>query len=521
MIATILPGSTNFHAVGYNERKVSKGVARLIEMQNFGTLGAFDKPTPEELVQYLQEYTSRNNRIQKPQFHVAISCKGHEMSETELLEFAHRYLSEMGYAEAGQPLLIYSHYDTDNTHLHIVTSRIASDGRKIAHDHERRRSQEAIDRILGNDRKAKVEKDLESAKAYTFSSFAQFKAVLTSMGYEVYQKNDKVFVKHGGKVQKELPLSEIEALYKNGYRDRTRCRQLRSILKKYRDVSAYKEELQKELKSKFGIDIVFFGRKDTAYGYMIVDHANKTVINGARVLSMEVLLDFAAPEERFNRIEDYIDRLLTLNPKITQGEIYNKLRKQRAYIKKDVIYFDGQSRPLKPFMAEAIDRNNRIERVEQFKPMTGAKRDMLCTIFKVNRPDLVSLSPDRPQSHTDAVNKLHEIFDDQEAASSIRSRLFEEGFAIRQEQDASYAINFKQHIIIDLDAEGFNAELVKRKPKSQKQSQSPKDISRHKKPLRNVGLRDVGGGSQSEKREWEVGHNGNYDDIDNAYTLKR
>ena len=35
MITTILPGSTNFHAVGYNEHKVSKGVARLIEIQNF------------------------------------------------------------------------------------------------------------------------------------------------------------------------------------------------------------------------------------------------------------------------------------------------------------------------------------------------------------------------------------------------------------------------------------------------------------------------------------------------------
>ena len=36
MIATILPGSADFHAVGYNEHKVSKGLARLIEMRNFG-----------------------------------------------------------------------------------------------------------------------------------------------------------------------------------------------------------------------------------------------------------------------------------------------------------------------------------------------------------------------------------------------------------------------------------------------------------------------------------------------------
>lgn len=86
MIATILPGSTNFHAVGYNEHKVSKGVARLIEIQNFGSLGTFHKPTPSELVGYLQKYSSQNSRIRKPQFHVAISCKGHEMSEDELLD---------------------------------------------------------------------------------------------------------------------------------------------------------------------------------------------------------------------------------------------------------------------------------------------------------------------------------------------------------------------------------------------------------------------------------------------------
>ena len=110
-------------------------------------------------------------------------------------------------------------------------------------------------------------------------------------------------------------------------------------------MSADKEELKKELKEKFGIDIVFFGRKDKPFGYMLVDHTDKTVTNGARVLGVEELLDFATPEERFNRMETFIDRLLTLNPKITQGEIYKKLRGQHAYIKKGVIYFKGASRP--------------------------------------------------------------------------------------------------------------------------------------------------------------------------------
>lgn len=518
MIATILPGSSNFHAVGYNERKVAKGVARMLEMQNFGTLGTFDKPTSEELVTYLQEYTSRNTRIEKAQFHVAFSCKGHEMTETELLDFAHRYLSEMGYGEEGQPLLVYSHYDTDNTHLHIVTSRIAPDGKKILHDHERRRSQEVIDRILGNDRKQKAEKDIEAAKQYTFSSFAQFKAIMTSMGYEVYQKDGTVFVKHGGKVQQKILLAEIESLYKKGYYNRACNRQLRSILKKYRDVSSNKEELQKELKTKFGIDIVFFGKKDAAYGYILVDHANKTVIHGAKVLAVEELLDFANPEQRFDRMEDFIDRLLTLNPKITQGEIFQKLKRYRAYIKKGAIYFNGESRPLKPFMAETIDRNNRIELVEKFQPTTEAERDLLCKIYKVNRPDLVSLSSERPQSHTDAINHLKEIFDD-ETVTSVRSSLHEEGFIIRQEEDATYAINFKNHIIVNLSEEGFNLERLKRKPIKQQQPHpkhsANKPFSRHNK------MRDHGEGNHYEKREWEVGQKGNYDDIDDGRSLKR
>lgn len=452
---------------------------------------------------------------------MAISCKGHEMSEDELLDFAHQYLKEMGYGESGQPLLVYSHYDTENTHLHIITSRVAPDGRKIQHSHERRRSQEVIDHILGNNRKKKTEDDIDAAKQYTFSSFAQFKAIMVSMGYEVYQKDENVFVKHGGKVQKEISFSEIESLFKSGYRERTRCRQLRSILKKYRDVSSNKEELQKELKTKFGIDIVFFGKKDTPYGYMLVDHANKIVIHGARVLAVEELLDFATPEERFNRIEDYIDRLLTLNPKITQSEIYSKIRKQRAYIKKGIIYFDGQSRPLKSFMAEAIDRNNRIAMVEMFRPATETERDLLCKIFKVSRTDLVDISPERTHYYTDAVNRLREIFND-ENVSFIRSRLHEEGFTIHQEEDAIYAINFKQHIIINLTEENFNLERLNKRPmkkiKQQKQQQNRKYSSHLTSKTK---LRDVGDASHGENREWEVGNKGSYDDLENSCYLKR
>ena len=207
MIATILPGSSNFHAVGYNEHKVSQGNAQLLEMKNFGSVGKFGSYTVKELTDYLQLYSSCNDRIRKSQFHVAISCKGREYSEEELLDFAHRYLDEMGYGQEGQPVLIYAHRDTDNNHLHIITSRVSPDGRKIDHNHERRHSQQVIAKLMGENREETINNDIMNAKEYTFGSLAQFKSILTSIGYEVYEKDGVVNVKKGGMVQQKIPIA--------------------------------------------------------------------------------------------------------------------------------------------------------------------------------------------------------------------------------------------------------------------------------------------------------------------------
>lgn len=512
MIATILPCSSNFHAVGYNERKVSKGVASLIEMLNFGNVGLLGNPTPEELRDYLQSYSQSNERIKKAQFHVAISCKGHEMTEQQLLDFAHLYLKEMGYMEPGQPILVYSHYDTENTHLHIVTSRVDPNGKKIDHNNERRRSQEVINRILGEDSRKKVEQDFEKAKQYKFNSFAQFKAVMSSMGYEVYQKKDTVFFKRGGKVQMKVPFADFNDLYTYGVTDRARARQLRSILRKYRDTCADKEELKKEIKAKFGVDIVFFGKKDKPYGYILVDHSTKAVFHGARVLAVDELLDFATPQERFDSIESFIDQLFTLNPKITQGEIYDKLRRQGAYIKKGVIHFNGQTRPLKQFMVDALERNNRIKWIESFNPMTEVERDILCKMGKGMSSDLISLSSGRNNAYTTSLDRLRDIFNDA-SITDARKELRNEGFIVKSDGDNTFAIDFNRHIIINLTVEGFELTRLQRQTTRKQQKKQP-SAPRIRK------LRDAGVG-HGEKREWEVGYRGNYDQIDDSSTLKR
>ena len=359
MIATILPSSTTFHAVDYNERKVSEGVAELLEMKNFGSIGKIDPYTPDELKQYLIDYTQRNEYIKKPQFHLAISCRGDEYTQEQLLDIAHQYLKEMGYGEEGQPVLIYSHHDTDNNHLHIVTSRIAPDGHKIDHNQERIRSQEVINRIMGENQKQRASDAVRKAFDYRFSTVNQFKAILESSGYECYEKDDSLCIKRDGHVIDTLPMATVQSHLQSFELDEKRRRQLRAILKKYRDMTADKDELRALMKEKFGIDLVFHGSKDKPYGYTIIDHQTKTVFKGGNVWKLSELLQFQSKEERLHRMDEFIDAMLEDNPDLTTRELNRMLRRQfGTHISKGRIAYGDEFIDLQDYQVETLRAND-------------------------------------------------------------------------------------------------------------------------------------------------------------------
>ena len=363
MIATILPSSSTFHAVDYNERKVSEGVAELLEMKNFGFIGELHPYTPDELKQYLMDWSSRNDRIQKPQFHLAISCRGDEYTQEQLLEIAHKYLQGMGYMEDGQPLLIYSHHDTDNNHLHIVTSRVAPDGRKINDHHERVRSQVVLGHIMGDDQQQRVSDAVQKAMQYHFTTSKQFQAILESMGYECYERNSEFCIKRDGHVIDRLKLDEIEAKCKNSEKrdsDEKRRKQLRAILKKYRDMVADKDELRQLMHEKFGIDLVFHGSKDKPYGYTIIDHKTKTVFKGSEVLKLSELLQFISRDERLHRLDEFIDAMLEDNPNLTTRELNRMFRRQfGTHISHGRIVYGDDFIELQDYQTETLEHNDR------------------------------------------------------------------------------------------------------------------------------------------------------------------
>ena len=360
MIATILPSSTTFHAVDYNERKVSEGIAELLEMKNFGFIGQVDSYTPDQLKQYLTKYTYRHNqRIKSPQFHLAISCRGDEYSYEQLLDIAHQYLKEMGYGEDGQPVLIYAHHDTDNHHLHIVTSRVAPDGHKIDDHHERVHSQDVINRIMGENQQQRASEAVKNAFDYKFATLNQFRAILESSGYECYEKDGNLCIKRDGHVIDTLPLTTIQQHLQTFEPDERRRKQLRAILLKYRDMTADKEELRQLMKQKFGVDLVFHGSKDKPYGYTIIDHQSKTVLKGGDVLKLKDLLQFQSKAERLHRMDEFIDAMLEDNPDLTTRELNRMLRRQfGTHISKGRIAYNDDFIDLKDYQLQALKAND-------------------------------------------------------------------------------------------------------------------------------------------------------------------
>ena len=517
MIATILPSSSNFHAVGYNEHKVSQGDARLLEIKNFGPFDTLTDYTPEDLVTYLQKYSSRNDRIKNSQFHLAISCKGHEYSEEELVDFAHKYLDEMGYGLDGQPLLIYLHNDTDNRHLHIITSRVDPNGKKIDHSHERRRSQAVIDRILGLNSVQKCKDDIEKVKLYSSTSLSQFRAVLSSLGYESYQWEDSLVVKKGGSIKQRMPIKEITALLNENEtkrqqeNDRNRRLQLRKILLKYRDLSSSRNDLKKEMSKLFGIDLIFIGPYDNPTGYILIDHKNKKVYNGSQVLRVKDLLDFSTQAEKIKKASEFIRSLLVSYPDYTAYDINKKLRHSFAYIRKGVLYHTSPTEiatELDKDIKETLDKNFRANLIEYFKPATIAERELLLQIYKLKDTDkeipLFSVTAKRQSD----ISELQDIFSKYQGRS-LRDFLKQEGYVTKRIGDRVVIFNLKQRKIYDLKTYGLNPEKLYTRNQSSSQKQSNNKTTSVNLPRQY----NPGDGSSYDDREWEVGNN-NYNPDD-------
>lgn len=139
MVAKISHGASLHGALTYNHEKVEKGTAEILSGNRMisDRLGMPTKNLHLTLLSF-DNYLLANRNTEKPVLHISLSPAPEDrLSDEQLAELAEKYMQKMGYGD--QPYIVYKHGDTHNTHIHIVSTCVDEQGRKISDSYEHRR----------------------------------------------------------------------------------------------------------------------------------------------------------------------------------------------------------------------------------------------------------------------------------------------------------------------------------------------------------------------------------------------
>lgn len=336
-IFKIMPAAgSNFNAVNYNEKKVKQGTAGLVYFENFGNLQDRKEISKDEFKNYLKAYSDRNHKIKSPVFHATCSCRDKELNHEQLKGIALDVMQQLGYSE--NPILIYEHHDTRNNHIHIVSSRVGINGKKINDSFEGKRANHYLNAILNREPHQEFNNHLTTSLSYQFGTYAQFALLMELKGYKTQKKNEQfLFFKHGEK-QGSISLSDLDRKIASNENPAKNIHQIKAIIYKYRkhhsgklrsnhddkfttEEKKFESDLTNFLKQRFGFDFIFFSGKgkQLPYGYVVIDHNKREVHKGSDLLKLDLLISDAV-----NKQKEYFP--------VLANDRYDQITKENAVI---------------------------------------------------------------------------------------------------------------------------------------------------------------------------------------------
>ena len=145
MIAKISSSNSLAATLGYNFKKVEKHEASVLLVEGLfhDRNGAYSRA--QVLADMLRTIPERC-RTKKTVFHCSLNPHPDEkLSDEALSRIAAEYMEALGYG--AQPYIVFRHNDIPRAHIHIVSLRVDSEGRKIDDRFERRRSKRITDAL--------------------------------------------------------------------------------------------------------------------------------------------------------------------------------------------------------------------------------------------------------------------------------------------------------------------------------------------------------------------------------------
>ena len=145
MIAKISATENLGGALGYNFKKVEKEEANILFAQGLyqNKEGTY---TMAEVFADMEALIPEKCRTKKMVFHCSLNPHPDEkLSDETLMQIAKEYMEALGYGK--QPYIVFKHNDIAREHIHIVSLRVDSRGRKINDKFEKRRSKKITDAL--------------------------------------------------------------------------------------------------------------------------------------------------------------------------------------------------------------------------------------------------------------------------------------------------------------------------------------------------------------------------------------
>jgi hypothetical protein len=344
-------------AIAYNESKVAKGDAELIHASKFGL--AIDKLTGHQMLQRFNSLFRLNPRVKTNTVHISLNFDPSErLGNINLTEICRAYMDKIGFGH--QPYLLYRHDDAAHPHVHIVTTNIQSNGRRInLHNIGRIRSETARKEVENDFGLVKAEgrrKEKQTVKEataasygttetkkgianvvkgvvrdYKFTSFAELNSVLKHFNVAVvrghantdmFKKNGLVYslLKNGTRVGVPIKASSIDRQVTYQFLvehfklnrvtrkpfQKSTCSRVKNALEKSNQSISRFENLLREA------DITpawAFNKDGHIFGVTFLDHKHKVVFKGSDLgndLTANKILAHLSSTSHHNKIDTYL-----------------------------------------------------------------------------------------------------------------------------------------------------------------------------------------------------------------------
>lgn len=128
MVAKVNSGKNILGILNYNENKVKEGLATCIHENMFGC--SVERLTFKSKLNGLKNFLNKNQRATSKAVHISLNFHSTDKLNNEILaDIASTYMDKIGFGN--QPYLVYQHFDVAHPHIHIVTTNITNEGKRI------------------------------------------------------------------------------------------------------------------------------------------------------------------------------------------------------------------------------------------------------------------------------------------------------------------------------------------------------------------------------------------------------